>query len=379
MRWIGRVLLGLIGLVVLLAVVIKVLLGPQFSKPVVQVARPLLPRFSHVVVIMMENHGDEILAHNPHASYIDHLIKTWGFEAHYFGITHVSLPNYVAMLSGSTGGTHSDSPIQQFRQMTLPQQLNMAHISWQAVMQSIPRPSFNGNWFPDQLPKNAAPITPPPNALYAKKHNPFALFPALSPSRTSHTINMTRFYRELRTGEISQFTWITPNLCHDMHGQAPGPGATCSISHAISLIQQGNGFLSQLIPAIMHSPSWNSHSVIFLTWDETNDPTNFFSVSDLRRYLAPGPGSPTIPVVNIAIGGGRVPLIVVYGHHPRPVHLNWWADHYSVLKTIEDSWHLPYLGHAANANVPVLTPFFTQKKTSSSRQVRRGRMDRKMS
>ncbi|WP_053959115.1 alkaline phosphatase family protein [Sulfobacillus thermosulfidooxidans] len=367
LRWVGRLIVGLIGLALLFVLILKIILGPQFQKPIVQLARPRLPYFSHVVVIMMENHGDKILLNNPHAKYINQLMNTWGFDTNYFGVTHVSLPNYVALLSGSTGGTHSDSPIQRFHQMSLPQELNQANISWQAVMESIPSSDFNGNWYPDHLPKNTAPIVPPPDALYAKKHNPFALFPALKPSRATHTINLTQFRQELASGHIAQFTWITPNLCHDMHGQASGPGASCPTSNPTLLIENGDHFLQQLIPEIIHSPSWNSHSVIFLTWDETNDPANFLSPTDLREYLAPGPEAPVVPVADIAIGGGKVPLLVLYGRHPHRLQINLWADHYSVLKTIEDSWDLPYLGHAQDADVPVLTPFFPEKKTSSTR------------
>ncbi|PSR31791.1 MAG: phosphoesterase [Sulfobacillus benefaciens] len=366
-RWLGRLVMGSAGLVVLLLVIVKLTVGVQFQKSAIQEKRPALPRFTHVIVIMMENHGDRALMHNPRAGYIDQLMRSWGYDTNYYGLTHPSLPNYVGALSGRTMGSHSDSPVQRFKQMTLVQQLDRRHISWQAVMQSIPSSGFRGNWYPDRLPKNHAPIVAPPTALYAKKHNPFALFPALNPSRGEHTVNLTQFQRELASGHLAQFTWITPNLCNDMHGQSLGAGAECPVNNPALLVSRGNEFLRQLIPAILRSKAWNTRSVIFLTWDETNDPTHFLSAAGLRSYLRPGPASPMIPVFNIAIGGGRVPLLVLYGRYPHAIRTNLWADHYSVLKTIEDSWHLPYLGHAANARVPVLTPFFTQNKTSSAR------------
>lgn len=367
MRWIGRLIITLAGFVMVLLIVVKVVLGPQFQKTVAQPKRPSLPYFTHVVVIMMENHGDNVLTHNPRAAYIDQLMRTGGYDTNYYGVTHPSLPNYVAALSGRMMGTHSDSPVQVFKQMTLAEELNRHHMTWQAVMQSIPSSGFGGNWYPDNLGKNTAPIVAPPVALYAKKHNPFALFPQLNSLRRKHTVNLTQFRQELAVGHLAQFTWVTPNLCNDMHGQSLGPGNRCPVNNPRLLISRGNDFLRQLIPAILHSKAWTSHSVIFLTWDETNDPAHFLSVSGLRSYLKPGPQTPVIPVFNIAIGGGRVPLVVLYGRHSHAIRTNLWADHYSVLKTIEDSWHLPYLGHAANADVPVLTPFFPQSKTSSTR------------
>ena len=358
--WLGRLVVALAAVVVLLLIVVKFVLGPQFQKPKTQPQRPPLPDFTHVVIIMMENHGNRALADNPQASYIQQLMRTGGYDTNYYGVTHPSLPNYVAALSGRTMGSHSDSPLQVFKQMTLAGELNRRRLSWQIVMQSIPSSGFGGNWYPDNLAHNAAPIVAPHVALYAKKHNPFALFPALNRVRRAHTVNLMQFQGELASGHMAQFTWITPNLCNDMHGQSVGKGAACPVNNPSLLVSRGNDFLHKLIPQILNSQAWTSHSVLFLTWDETNDPTHFLSASGLGNYFKPGPGSPAIPLFHIALGGGSVPLIVLYGRKPHAIRTNLWADHYSVLKTIEDSWHLPYLGHAANPGVPVLTPFFAQ-------------------
>jgi hypothetical protein len=88
----------------------------------------------------------------------------------------------------------------------------------------------------------------------------------------------------------------------------------------------------------------------------------------MAAFIAPGPDSPTAPAGSVfssfaggVMGGGNVPLIVITTHGPQHVTINTWADHYSVLRTIEMSWNLGYLGMASDGTqVQALTGFFLQ-------------------
>lgn len=348
------------GLIVVAGLIIVGIWWPlPKNRPIHYGTPPAIPPFRHVFVIMMENHGNKELVNNPSAPYINFLIHHYGFDNNYYGLTHVSLPNYVGFLSGSTGGSHSDNPTQSFSQANLAEQLTAHHISWQAVMEGIPYPGYTGYWYPD--PHNR--ISVPSNALYAKKHDPFLLFPRFVGQAKSHVVPLRTLTAELQRGDVPRFVWISPNLCHNMHGQISGPGATCPKSHPTALIRSGDAFLHKMVPAIMHSKAWTGNSVIFITWDETNVPKGIplISPAALQNFVANGPEAPPIfrsyPSLGY-IGGGKVPLIVLSRTGPRHVTTSLWADHYSVLKTIEDSWHLPFLGHAKSSTVPVLYPFF---------------------
>ncbi|MCY0884883.1 MAG: phosphoesterase [Firmicutes bacterium] len=306
-----------------------------------------VPDFSHVFLIVLENHSPASLLHNPRAPYIRHLAATWGYEADDYGVTHPSLPNYIALLAGRTGGSHSDSPAQQFGFPTLAGQLDAHHLSWQAVMQGLPAPGYTGAWYP-----------PPPAApRYARKHDPFLAFPALARDRR-RVVPLRVLARELRDGQVPRLVWITPDLCHDMHGQPPGRGRACPPSDPGRLVADGDRFLARWVPRILHSPAWRGQAVIFITWDESGRPSG---LEGWRAYFAAGPGAPPLlpawPPAGL-IGGGRVPLIVIARGGPHPLVLDWPADHYAVLKTIEAGWHLGYLGHAASPAVPVLWPFW---------------------
>src|SRR5438105_5791924 len=60
------------------------------------------PRMDHVFVIMMENTSYKALLSpgNPNTKFIQQMAATDGLATRYFGVTHPSLPNYIAATSG---------------------------------------------------------------------------------------------------------------------------------------------------------------------------------------------------------------------------------------------------------------------------------------
>ena len=304
-----------------------------------------VPPLNHVFVIMMENHSLDALS-SRNAPYIHQLIRTSGYDFRYYGVTHVSLPNYVALLSGSTHGTFSDNPDQTFSGPTLVSQLDAHHISWQGVMQSLPHVGYTGNWYPEKPGTN--PVLMPKNALYAKKHDPFMLFPAIAQHDVQHIVPLTTLTSELKSGQVPRFVWITPNLCSDMHGQ-PAGSADCPSGDPQKLVRLGNRFLASLIPEIKRSPAFTGHSVIFVTWDEAQMPAHAWSLAQWKQWLEAGPAAPR--EFGIPVGGGSVPLITIIPGTKEPPHIALWADHYNLLKTIESGFGLSYIGHAESRSV----------------------------
>src|SRR6266508_2128683 len=60
------------------------------------------PRYEHVVTIGMENHGfSQVVGHSP---FLNALADRCGLATDYRAVTHPSLPNYLALVSGSTQG-----------------------------------------------------------------------------------------------------------------------------------------------------------------------------------------------------------------------------------------------------------------------------------
>ena len=326
--------------------------------------------FSHVFYFMMENTGTDALAGNPNAPFINQLMKTYGYDDNYFGVTHVSLPNYVAAISGNNWYSQSDDPTQVFNHTNLVDQMVARHISWKGYMEDLPYAGFQGYWYPDNLPAGTSPSVTPPNALYAKKHDPFLLFQdvASNPALARNVVPLTELTQDLSSGRVPQFAWISPNVINDMHGQPPGPGASVTYNDEQALIARGDQFLKTWVTAIMHSRAWTGNAAIFITWDEAEYPGSNPTTQQLQQFTAPGPDSPAVPAGNVdgfnwpggAYGGGNVPLLVIARQGPHPLTIHTWADHYSVLRTLEEAFGLSPLGMASdNAKVKSMQAFFT--------------------
>ncbi len=311
-----------------------------------------VPPLKHVFVIMMENtsYDDLLSPSNPNTMFIQQLAANNGLATNYFGVTHVSLPNYIAATSGSNWGSNSDDVAQAplFNHQNLVDQLESAGVSWKAYMEDLP---FAGDL-----------VAQTPDGLYVRKHDPFLMYPDVfnNPTRADNVVPLTQLSTDLATGSVPQFVWITPNVCNDMHGGAtacPFPSSPTDPLQA-ALYQDGDTFLSTWVEAITHSKAWTGHSAIFITWDEGGfEDQSPFGPTD----TAPGPDSPILPATpanpasggggdlagGTIYGGGHVPMIVIarrVGHRVDSAP----ADHYSLLQTIELNFGLPLLGDAGD-------------------------------
>src|SRR3974390_1904496 len=66
-------------------------------------------RFQHIFYIMMENHAtSEIIGNTADAPFINQLASHYGVALNYHGVTHPSLPNYLAAISGDFQGIWDD-------------------------------------------------------------------------------------------------------------------------------------------------------------------------------------------------------------------------------------------------------------------------------
>jgi phosphatidylinositol-3-phosphatase len=313
---------------------------------------PGAPPLKHVFVIMMENTSyDGLLSpSNQNTTFIQQLAANNGLATNYFGVTHVSLPNYIAATSGQTWGSNSDDVNQAplFNHQNLVDQLEAAGVSWKAYMENLPAPGDTVSMSPD--------------GLYVRKHDPFLMYPDVynNPARAAKVVPLTQLSTDLSTGNVPQFVWITPNVCNDMHGGAascPYPNAPNDANQQ-ALYKDGDNFLRTWVGAITGSKAWTGHSAIFITWDEGGfEAAPPFGPTD----ISPGPDSPILPATPVdptsgnggdlyggtVYGGGHVPMIVVArGVGPRVDSA--FADHYSLLQTIEQNFGLPLLGDAGD-------------------------------
>jgi len=288
--------------------------------------------FKHVFVIMMENTGIEALLGNPNAPWINQAVETYGVAGNYYGVTHPSQPNYIAATSGSTHGVTADTDV-TIDVPNIVDQLESNGKSWKAYMQSYAL--CNGNTL----------ATSCGNQLYERKHNPFISYLDVqsNPSRVAKIVDFSQFATDLANNTVPDYSWISPDQCHDMHGRGGG-GSTdpCDFSNEQNLIATGDAFLSDTVSEIMASKAWGPNSVIFVTWDESD-------------FTGTGPAGfgDTRGCCNANPGGGHVLTLAITTspHQPRASMIPY--NHYSMLGTIEDSWHLGCLVNTCDTlNVP---------------------------
>jgi hypothetical protein len=254
-----------------------------------------VPAFSHVVVIVMENKDCGDVIGNQQAPFLNELARRYALATNYFAVSHPSLPNYLALIGGSTFGIKSDCTGCGVQATNLVDQLERAGISWKAYMEGLPRPCFTGV----------------SAGRYAKKHNPFAYYTDVAGirGRCSRVVPLTRLPSDVKAGKLPAFTWITPDLCHDMHD--------CGVA-------AGDRFLAGLVPRLLRA--LGPKGALFITWDEGE--------TDTARGCCD------------KAAGGRVATIVAGPLARRGARVTIPYDHYSLLRTIEDAWQLPELGNA---------------------------------
>ncbi len=79
-----------------------------------------VPAFDHVFVIVMENHSYSDIIGNTSQPYLNLLASQHGLATNYFAVVHPTLPNYLALIGGSTFGITSDCTTCFVNQPNLP-------------------------------------------------------------------------------------------------------------------------------------------------------------------------------------------------------------------------------------------------------------------
>jgi hypothetical protein len=324
-------------------------------------------RLDRAFVIVLENHSEKSVIGDPNAPRITALAREYGQAANYYGVTHPSEPNYVAAISGSTWWTNTDSPANRYDHTNIVDELGAHHRTWGAYMEALPAADPLTDYWPSAS-------TP----LYASKHNPFALFQDIrtSPSRLAHIRPYSSLAGDLNSRHAPDYVFISPDQCNDMHGgvstAVPGhPETPCPYGSAnddandVHLKRNADAFVAGAVKTIVHSRAWTRHSAIFVIADEgdyTANPTNGGWDSPAGCCDSPvlPKGDPDISASwpGGLYGGALVPAIVIDPSGRRHYTSRVAYNHYSLLRTVEDAWHLAELGNTSDhAQVRTMNEF----------------------
>lgn len=240
-----------------------------------------------IFVIPMENEpSSAIYGNTTDAPYINGLMPMAAYATKFQDELPAlpSEPHYIWMEAGTnqfsdTTFTNDNDPSSSHSTSStahLTAQLNTANVSWMSYQQG--------------MTANTCPVSS--TGEYAAKHDPMVFFQDIAGSPPSssnagckaHHKPYSQFATDLMNpANMAQYVFITPDLCHDMHGDLGCPQGTATAAN----IQAGDTFLSQELPRILDYANAND-GVVLIIWDEGDS-------SNLIPFLALGPRIKTGP------------------------------------------------------------------------------------
>lgn len=259
--------------------------------------------FSHVVLVVEENHSYSDVIGNAAMPYLNSLASQYGLAAQYFANGHPSMPNYLMLTTGLTetfddnfSGTISDDNIVR--------KLVKAGKSWKAYTESIPSAGYLGG--------DAAP--------YVRRHNPFSYLSDVQQdsSQAANIVPFSQFSSDLANNTLPQFSFIAPNVNDDAHN---------------GTLAAADSWLQSNIAPLLASSTFQNSGLLIITFDESED-------SDLEN------------------GGGHVATVIVSSKSKTKYQSQTVYQHQSTLRLVLAASGVDsFPGSAGNA--PDMTEFFT--------------------
>lgn len=359
--------------------------GSNGAKPTAP-APAKLPAIKHVfLVVLADQPYAGVFGPESKAPYLARTLERRGeLLVRYYAVAHAGLADGIALVSGQgpTPATAADCPIYgdvapaaaasegqvlgdgcvyPSTTQTLPGQLAAKHLKSRAYVQgmdeagsSVPACAHPALGAPDPASARS------PSTLYAGFRNPFVYFHSLtdSPACASTDVGLGALAGDLlRPASTPSFSYIVPDRCHDgSAGPCPG-GAPGGLPAA-------DGFLRQVVPAILSSRAYKQAGLLLITTDQAPTVGEFADSSSccgqprFPNLPAPGAAAAGLP----AEGGGQVGALMLSPYVKGHAISQEPYDHYSLLRTIEDLFGLEHLGYAAGPHVTSLEPSLFQPK-----------------
>jgi phosphatidylinositol-3-phosphatase len=336
-----------------------------------------LPPIRHVFLLLLENQSYELtFAADSAAPYLAHTLPARGaLLTRYYSIGHWSLDNYLALISGQAPNedTQLDCPtfadfqptapqLDAHGQLpgkgcvyprsvpTLPDQLEAAGLTWKGYMEDM------GN-DPAREAASCGHVAVGENERtsfatrtdqYAAKHDPFVYFHSIIDDAArcaSHVVNLGRLPQDLASAQTTpSYVFITPNLCNDGHDPE------CIDGRHGGLIAI-DAFLRKWVPLIEASPAFRADGLLIITFDESGSAGSAGSSACCGER--PLPGATFVPGF-AGPGGGRIGAVALSPFIRPGTRSAVPYNHYSLLRTVEAIFGLPFIGYAAEPGLAVL-------------------------
>ena len=282
-----------------------------------------VPPYSHIVIVEYENKvGNEIIG-SPACPYITQLSQQGAWLTNIYAQQHPSEPNYLDLFSGSNQGVNDDGNYDSPAWTTpnLGAQLLARGYTFGGYAENLPSIGYTGDSWSNDPDLNE----------YVEKHNPWVNWQGTGPNQIPAALNMPytscAIYNSGNSASynyssLPTLSYVIPNEQNEMHD---------------GTLQQGDQWLQNNMNGYIQWAKTHNSLLIF-TFDE-DDSSN---------------GGSQYPIPTLIVGQGVIPGVY-----------NEAVNHFSVLRTIEDMYHLPYAGAAATA-VPITDIFATSSGTPAT-------------
>jgi hypothetical protein len=341
-------------------------------------AAPVVPRFSHVVEVFLENETATSTWEDAAAApALQDLRKQGAYIPNFFGVGHASLDNYEAAFGAVEPTTQgkADCLGQPYGTCIFPASvptiaslLDEGGLGWKVYSEGE-EGAPGGHPCLHAVSRNGPDTYQGPGTNgYATRHNPAPWFDSILTNGGSeaycqaHSVDLTHLTDDLKAPtSLPAFSFIEPDTCHDGHDTQSSGG--CNLDPEGPGAPSGVAAINAWLPGFVHqvttSPAWDENSLLFITFDEgaTSDTSGCAPCHDTSA-------------------GGRIGALAISQLIKPGSTSTWVGDHYGFLRTLEASWGFPTLKsravspaaaqtvHDGDAGVSVLADVWTQPSTA---------------
>lgn len=212
---------------------------PPTNPPAITTAA--VPKVTKILVIVEENHSlSQMRSGMP---YLHSLMKKYSYANNYSAIRHPSLPNYVAMATGSTHGISNDKGPG-----------TNAFNGTSAFAKALAA-GKTAKLYAEGMQSNCA--TSNGGNKYVVRHNPWAYVKNERSLCRKYSVSMSGFNSDVRQAKLPNVGMVVPNLCHDAHD--------CSLGTA-------DNWLKSQLKTVFAGPDWKAGRLaVVVTADEDDD------------------------------------------------------------------------------------------------------------
>ena len=331
------------------------------------------PKLKHVFTIVLENeNADTSFGPGSKAPYLAKTLPRKGeLLKNYYATGHLSLDNYISMISGQAPNPQTQSDCQFFTDFNATQgaggqwtgpgggcvfpaqaenvanQLEDSGYTWHEYAEDMNAGAPAGKQDPCRHPAIGARDDTQSAEVgdqYAARHNPFVYFHSIIdyPTCKKNVVDLSHLSKDLKhEGTTPNYSFITPDLCSDGHDSPCVDGKPGGLVSA-------NAFLQKWAPKIMRSPAFKDRGLLIVTFDEAESSGG---EGDSSACCGEKPGPNLAPPATPGFttpgpGGGKVGAVLVSPCIKRGTVNSTPYNHYSMLRSIEDNFGLPHLGYA---------------------------------